>query len=366
MVPESARRASWKSDPKASFSDWRLEIKFEDQANGQTRIDVYNLHKNVIAFGTRKSDFILQQITELEIKQVVLTNNSDHNDHSITSGSTKSANDSRSAVTRIMVPTESQAMAVPMVLDFLYYTKEMRQKLTPETSCNVFKVAEILEVHALQKAIGEFYMKNLTLNNLGEFLTAATRTKANKLLTICKAKIGQMITEQPELSGLVPPKFMADILWISSKQLEEARLREPEKYTEELIISQSLYWSKAACICVTANEAILTPALFEKLTAADSLPYIDVSATPKFLSIESRFLGTGDNAERSSVSTRSHASSSSELTSLQKRCVEAIVNDFEAFQDCFESSNDLSESLRHLPSNILTEILLKSRLQSRR
>ena len=61
-----------------------------------------------------------------------------------------------------------------------------------------------------------------------------------------------------ELSRLVPPKFMADILWISRKQLDEARSKEPDKYTEELVISQSKYWSKAACICAAQNESILT------------------------------------------------------------------------------------------------------------
>ena len=117
-------------------------------------------------------------------------------------------------MTRLKLPSESQARSVPMVLDFMYYTNETKQRMSADRSCNVFKVAEGLEVQALQKAIGEFYMKNLSLKNLGEFLAAATTVKADKLLTICKAKIGQMITVKPELSAIVPPKFMAEILYI--------------------------------------------------------------------------------------------------------------------------------------------------------
>ena len=75
-----------------------------------------------------------------------------------------------------------------MVLDFMYYTNETKQKLTAERSSNIFKLSELLEIHALQKAIGEFYMRNLTLKNLGDFLTAATKAKADKLVIISEQK----------------------------------------------------------------------------------------------------------------------------------------------------------------------------------
>jgi len=176
-----------------------------------------------------------------------------------------------------------------------------------------------------------------------------------------------------ELSGLVPPKFMADILWISRKQLDEARLKEPDKYTEELVISQSKYWSKAACICAAQNESILTlKKLFERLTSSESLPYIDASATPKLLSIESSFLLSlnSNNNNNNPMTASMHNSNEKnenddnkkkgQLTSLQQRCVESIAKDFGSFQKCFDSSEAVSDSLSDLPSNVLTEILLRS------
>jgi len=339
----SKRRVNWKSDPKASFSDWTIEIEYCDEIHNQPHFDVYHIHKNITGFGNRKSQYLLREFQEEELRQVI--NNDDSN------------NNNNSPITQIKLPAESQARAFPMVLDFLYYTKEIKKKLTAEMSCNIFKLSELLEIQALAKAIGEFYMKNLTLKNLGDFLTAATKFKADKLLTICKAKIGHMITERPELSKLVPPKFMADILWISRKQLDEARLKEPEKYTEELVISQSQYWSKAACICAAQHEGILTPKLFEQLTSSESLPYIDASATPKLLSIESNVL-----FNRSiTINNSGHASEKKgQLTSLQQRCVESIAKDFDTFRNCFNSSQAVSDSLKDLPSNVLTEILLKS------
>jgi len=384
----SKQKVSWKSDPKDSFSDWKLEISYFDRTYREPRVDVYHLHKNMVAFGIRKSECILRDIQEVELRealhaQIPEINGRSRNKHRNSSGNDSSDGSKNEHKTHLDVPSESQARAVPMVLDFLYYTKETKHKLTADMACNIFKVAELLEVLALEKAIGDFYMKNLTLKNLGEFLSLATKAKADKLLTICKAKIGQMITEQPELSGLVPPKFMADILCISSQQLEEARILEPETYTEELIVSQSLYWSKAACICASANESILTGRLFQRLTSEDNLPFIDVSATPTLLSIESQFLGTGvvleptgkrqpttaTTSQKSSATSlasgNSDGHSRNEFTSLQRRCIKSIANDFETFQSCFDSPEALSETLRHLPSNFLAEILLQSRRQTK-
>ena len=346
-----AKRVSWKSDPKASFSDWTLHVVYRD-SNNKRQTDVYHVHRNVVGFGNRKSNFLLRDIMKNELQEFldIDTNNKTEVElqELIKSGkSKKSRKDKKTTIiTRLKLPSESQARSVPMVLDFMYYTNETKQRMSADRSCNVFKVAESLDIQALQMAIGEFYMKSLSLRNLGEFLSAAAKVKAVKLLTICKAKIGQMITVKPELSAMVPPKFMAEILSISSRQLIQARKKDPQKYTVELIVSQSQYWSKAACICAAKNESIMTQKLFQKLTSEESLPFIDVSATPRLLSMESTFLDGRKNGRM-------------QLTSLQRRCVESIGENFDAFQECFDTHQEIAESLKHLPSNILSEILMK-------
>ena len=106
-------------------------------------------------------------------------------------------------------------------------------------------------------------------------------------------------------------------------------------------------------MCASKNESILTPKLFENLTCEESLPYIDVSATPRLLAMESVFL------QQRSQNKKKKATDENHLTSLQRRCVEAIGEDFDAFQECFDSHQEIAESLKHLPSNILSEILMK-------
>jgi hypothetical protein len=317
-------RITWKADPEESFSDWRIEVYY-DQMGGER--DVYHIHRNICGFGPRKSDYLLQDFRSLS-RDVVY--------------------DSEACVTRLDLPA-ARAHVFPMVLDFMYYSQESKQTLTAERACHVFKLAELLSIPGLQKAIADFYMKNLSLKNMGEFLTAANQNKADGLLVVSKAKIGQMITEKPELSGLVPPKFLADILLISRKQLDEAREKEPEKYSEELVKSQSRYWSKAACICAAHNEGILTRKLFDALTSEESLPFIDSSVAPKLLSLDAKFNPQGGKGKNSG-----------KFTSLQRRCVDSISEDFRAFQRGFSSPEAVSETLTEVPSHVLAAILVKS------
>jgi hypothetical protein len=112
--------------------------------------------------------------------------------------------------TRIKLLNELQAQAVPIVLDFMYYTSETNQRMSAERSANVFKIAEGLQVRALQTAIGDFFAMNISEKNMNEFLKAATNAQADMLLAICKAKIRQMIDDQPEIKKMVQKRFLAD------------------------------------------------------------------------------------------------------------------------------------------------------------
>jgi hypothetical protein len=320
----TAPRISWKADPEESFSDWKVKVMYDNGDEDGFGVDVYHIHRNIVGYGNRKSLYLLRSFRD-RIQGV---------------------NDMRpgqeGAISTIEL-SAGRAKVFPMVLDFMYYTKEAKQTLTAERACNVFKLAELLEIPALQKAIADFYAKNLSLTNMGDFLMAAGQAKADRLLVVSKAKIGQMITEKPELSGLVPPKFMADILLISRRQLEEARTKEPEKYTEDLVISQSRYWSKAACICAAHNESVLTPKLFNELTSEESLPHIDLSVAPKLLSMDAKF--NQKNGE-------------GVLTSLQRRCIGSITEDFQVFQKGFNTPEECSTILKQLPADVLAEILM--------
>mmetsp|Transcript_42285 Transcript_42285/g.101804 ORF Transcript_42285/g.101804 Transcript_42285/m.101804 type:complete len:825 (-) Transcript_42285:146-2620(-) len=317
-------RISWKSDPEATFSDWTVRVYHDEGGGG---MDKYFIHRNICGFGTRKSEYLLRAFQGQE--------------NEMTRPGIKS--DMQNRTTLLDLPS-SQARVFPMVLDFMYFTKEAKSTLTASRACDVFLLAGILEIPTLQKAISDFYLKNLNLKNMGEFLNAANQSKAEPLLVVCKSKIGKMITEKPTLAGLVPPKYLADILLISRQQLDNARAQDPERYPEQLVVSQSRYWSKAACICAVQNENILTKNLFELLTGEDALPYIDASVAQKLLALDKKFNGVEPDG----------------YTSLQLRCIAGIADDFGSFQKGFQSEEAAVESLKEWPSHVLADILVKT------
>jgi hypothetical protein len=310
-------KLSWKSDPLASFSDWSIEIICQETS----AVGMYHLHRNILGFGPRRSDYFsrlfLEGLNEFDYDGI--------------------GNFS------VLELEKGKADVFPMVLDFMYYTKEVKQTLTAERACAVYSLAEFLEVPALQRAVTEFYRKNLSLNNMTDFLGCATKYKAEELLMVAKAKIGTLITERPELAGLVPPMFLADILHTSKDHMDDLHAKEPTKYTKEWQQAQSRYWSRAAFICAIHNESEISKEVFEKLTDEKALPAVDLSVALKLLAMDAKLnKGTTD------------------FNSLQRRCVDSIVDHWETFQRGFSSVDAVSKALKGLPSHVLADILVKS------
>jgi hypothetical protein len=282
---------------------------------------MFHLHRNIVGFGPRRSGYFSRQFTEG-------LNGFDYDGIGGFS---------------VLELEKGKADVFPMILDFMYYTKEVKQTLTAERACAVYSLAEFLEVPALQRAVTEFYRKNLSLNNMTEFLGSATKYKAEELLTVAKAKIGSLITERPELAGLVPPVFLADILHISKDHMDDLHAKEPTKYTKEWQRAQSRYWSRAASICAIHNEGDISKEVFEKLTDEKALPAVDPSVALKLLAMDAKLnKGTTD------------------FNSLQRRCVDSITDHWETFQRGFSSVDTMSKALTGLPSHVLADVLVKS------
>ena len=212
---DGLKRVSWRSDPKLGFSDWTLHVVYRDSRN-KRHVDLYHLHKNIVAYGNRKSSYLQKDIMDGELKEVFDSSNETELEIKkllVTGKSGKKPTKKRiPCLTVLKLPNETQAASVPLVLDFMYYTNETNHQMSADRSCNVFKVAEGLKVRALQTAIGKFYEANLSVKNMSQFLQAATNTKANLLLAICKAKIRQMIIAESELVDMVPEEHISDIL----------------------------------------------------------------------------------------------------------------------------------------------------------
>lgn len=195
----------------------------------------------------------------------------------------------------------------------------------------------------MEDAIENFYQKTLSLKNMTEFMAAATKAKADRLLFASRAKIGSLILEKPELAGLLLPKFMVDILQINKEQVREIQSKTPERYPEELKLSHSRIWSKAAFVCASHNVKVMTKEVFDAMTHEDCLPAIDVSVAFKLIMMDAKF---------DPINT--------EYNNLQRRCVKSIMDNWEGLQKSFSSPDELTKEIHKLPSPVLADILMNS------
>jgi hypothetical protein len=127
--PNRMQNISWMSSPADSFSDWRVEI----QQKETVKVDVYNLHRNVLGYGARKSEYFAKQFQEDRVVNGYYAMKSPK-------------------VTQLDLP-EAWANLFPLVLDFLYYNRDKQSKLTAERACALFKWAEFLEVRFQQPCL---------------------------------------------------------------------------------------------------------------------------------------------------------------------------------------------------------------------
>jgi len=310
-VSGETKRISWNSDPNASFSDWKVEVLVRETQQRQ----LFYLHRNIVGFGPRKSEFLKEAFAQEQ-------------------------QDGKENMTKLILP-EYQAKVFPMVMDYIYYTREARQSLTASRACAMYNIAERLEIVSLEKAIMEFYRKNTSLENVSEFFKCAKEADAVRLIAVSKAKIGTMIIQKPELGKLVPPSFLIEIIEIYREEFEDIRKKNPRSSLSNADLVQSKRLSKAAYLCVSHSKSTMNENLLNQLTNEKALPVIDVAVALPFLNLTAKF-----------------DKGSSEYTSLQRRCVKSITDNWSTFQKQFSSSEKVSNALKKLPSHVLADILV--------
>ncbi len=149
--------------------------------------------------------------------------------------------------------------------------------------------------------------------------------------------------EKPELAGLVRPKFMIDLLNINKEQVKEIQEKSPESYPEELRLSQSRIWSRAAYVCAMHNAKQMNKEIFDAMMDEECLPAIDPKVALKVLMLDATY-----------------DPNTSEYGSLQRRCIESITENWEVFSGGYSSPEELKREIQKLPSPILNDILLQS------
>ena len=318
-ISKNGKKISWTSDPVATSSDRRVEIYVKDS----DEVHIYDLHERVICSGRRRSGYFAKEV----IKE--------------SKGLKKDV-----GRTRIRL-SKSQAEVFPLVLDYLYYSKEADDMLSVDRACDLYILSGHLEIPKIQTSIADFYYHYICFENMRRFLNCASNHGAHYLVNVSRSKIAQLLMEYPESATLIRPKLLISITNVMNKYRwrpyhGNRQLHRRDKQTPldpGLRYSISRLWSKAVFICLDHNKHRLTEDKMRKLTTEKALPEIDSTVAMGLINLESRF-----NA------------GSTECSPLQQRCVKAMTDDFSEIQKRFPTPSAMVQALERLPFHVQVAI----------
>eukprot|EP00536_Pseudo-nitzschia_multiseries_P016586 jgi/Psemu1/221775/e_gw1.1156.5.1 len=149
---------SWRLDPEKSYSDWELHVKYLNQEGG---VQIYNVHKHILAVGHHKGSFFAQNFDSKEAKES-------------TAGG--------KGCTTIVLDCEA-ASVVPIALDFIY-SKGKKIEISHENSVPLHYVARVLGISTLIEKAINFIGKNLSVANVVDYIIDAGYYKDEKTLSM--------------------------------------------------------------------------------------------------------------------------------------------------------------------------------------
>lgn len=321
---------SWRSDPKASFSDWTIEVTtVEDD-----QITWYNCHSNVLVWGPRRCNGFVKLFND-RIKQMP-----------------------HSTITQIEL-SPSEAEAFPSLLDFMYC--EATLSLSANRVCSIYALAERFENEMLMTAIQTFVETYLDFDQSIEFLSYTrrqqNREKFDKLVLLTNSKICGYLAKYPKEASKVPPEMLAHILHRRAQVMKVLKGEDPRKFSGDWEIKRSRVLSTVVSECCfhaiisTRTKHPLTRQTFERLTNPKHLPALDSHAAFKMMQVDS-FLSSKE------CDDASKANDKRSLSSFESRCIHALVSEWRNI--VAENSESLfKEVLPNMRSPVLAEILLQ-------
>jgi hypothetical protein len=141
----SSVKLSWRLNPIESYSDWTIEIRVRN-SNGGYGVEIYNVHRPILAFGPRKSGFFANLF-----------------DCGVTDHAT------------LIDLSEKGAAFFPDFLDYLYYSETFQ--IRTRNAVGLGFLAQCFMVPPLQKEVEDFIRQDLQFCNVGTYMTEAIHFK---------------------------------------------------------------------------------------------------------------------------------------------------------------------------------------------
>jgi hypothetical protein len=172
---------SWKMDPVSSYSDWSIRVKHAKHGT----IDVYNVHKHVMAVGQYKSIFFSDMFLSSDSKI-------------LTKGTTTVALD------------HTAAELFPQMLDFMY-SRGHTLTISTETAVALRFLARAFKVWTLNKRIVDFVQDDLSMSNVLQYIDDADsfndEVVAEMTMQLCASNITEIDVDSQMLDSFEPGFF---------------------------------------------------------------------------------------------------------------------------------------------------------------
>jgi BTB/POZ domain len=325
-LPEESfeERLSWRNDD-AAFSDWKIVISVlpnscngnDDDKNSDRSGDdtdggvkeefVYNVHKNILAVGPRRSEYFVRLF---------------END-----GTFSESQDNTSRIELHELATK----AFPDFLDYIYYQATKETALfTTENATALYTLAKYFDVRRLRHAAKKFCTADMkdSPETAGAYYADAKILQADGIL--------EAATKY----------FMRNVIWLviqeDSPFLHSTDVQFWIDLMEEKKKGPRTGWNGAVSKHIAAFCRIhsVSPEVFQQLTHRHYLKFVDPKAAVELLHLE-----------RQLVADNQYNHGDGELSCLQKRCVRAI-----SYHSCRKDVD--ADLLQDLPHRILSAIIL--------
>lgn len=296
--------SSWREHPEISESDFILLV--ESVPSGG--IEQYHVHKTVLRHGYKRADFFVSllspAVSEEDKKRPIKVH-------------------------------EDAARLIPEMLDYMYSLND-ELDISSETAAALSHLSQFFGIKQLAKQVLLFMREDVCVANMSTYLNTAMAFDDLQTLKLCADRCAEGIEQISPSSPLLPdmdPSFILDI--VSSRFLRRKR--------------NSGHMSKLLAVYCINNRDAFDGNVFEELTSAEYLPILDEEAALPFLMLESRLVD--DSADESTP-----------LTTLQQRCVRAlmpIVNGDAANVTSAERKSR-QKAFNRVPKKVLVDLLSRS------
>ena len=315
VPPEEQDQLKWRADAKDSFSDWTIEIISSGQDGESGEVEgyivsqTYHVHKYILAFGARRSDYFVKLFKTAE-----------------------NYNESNTNTSRIEL-NPIAAKAFPNLLDYLYSPHEPL-KADTETATALCSLGEYFQISPLRIDAVEFCKVDMSVENVHiyyEHCRALKDDKVGSLVATFLARNIENISKSSQIANVSDCNVWVEVL---------------QSYDQK----DSVHMSDLLAEHGTKNAHMLSPEMFCQLTAADKLPYVSHNAALLLMEIADNVSTDGIPGE---MAERYHDNA----LNLQERCSAAMSKEWKTINQCDETTKEL---LSKRKSGFLSSLLART------